>query len=242
MRFGLLIIGQLFLASLAMQSVAQVDTTRQQPVKQQLPSQPGAPASPLPSREPVIVAPAPVQKPVAPGEVLTEAKPAKGQDERKFVDRLAYGGGLGLGFYNEGGYFNISPFVAYKLTSDDRLMIGPGITYQRSWDSGYSSSDYGGRIIARYLAFPKFFVHAEYEMMNMQVYNYDPVTYKFLGTSRLTINSSLIGLGYRSQLGELSSFDLIVLYNVSHHALDPNPSDIRIKAGLTLNWAAFSWE
>jgi outer membrane protein assembly factor BamA len=150
--------------------------------------------------------------------------------ENGFWDRVYTGGGIGLQFGSQ-TLINVSPILGYRLT--DRFSMGVGITYMyyrykdQYPDYSYSSNTYGGSVFSRYLILENLFAHVEYELLRLEVR--DNVS-RLLGKKDIT--SVLVGGGYRQMLGDRSSINLMVLYNLNETAYSPyqNPV-IRLSFG-----------
>lgn len=163
-----------------------------------------------------------------------EQTPAKSHlnspQENGFWDRVYTGGGIGLQFGSQ-TLINVSPILGYRLT--DRFSMGVGITYMyyrykdQYPDYSYSSNTYGGSVFSRYLILENLFAHVEYELLRLEVR--DNVS-RLLGKKDIT--SVLVGGGYRQMLGDRSSINLMVLYNLNETAYSPyqNPV-IRLSFG-----------
>jgi hypothetical protein len=151
--------------------------------------------------------------------------------QESIFDHLYFGGGFGLSFGNV-TYVEISPLVGYKLT--DRFSAGLAlkyIYYKYSDDyQKYSTNIYGGGPFARYIIFDGLFLHTEFEVLNLEVP--DPFSYNL---RRENITSVFVGGGYRQMIGNSSSLDLMLLYNINESTNSPysNPV-IRVGFGFGL--------
>ena len=79
------------------------------------------------------------------------------------------GGMIGGSFSNNGGSFEISPLVGYKVT--ENFHVGSRLTYIYSKYYGKSYNDYGGSLFARYRFLDFLFGHVEYEVLSVQYLN-----------------------------------------------------------------------
>lgn len=126
--------------------------------------------------------------------------------------RWLFGGSLGMTF---GTITNIdvAPSIMYRAT--ERLMPGIGVQYSyfsRKYSNGtFSTSIYGGRSFLQYLLHPNVFAWGEVEALNAELYNVATGE-----TARDWLVSPLIGGGYRQAMGEVGSFNLMLLYNVNY--------------------------
>ena len=138
---------------------------------------------------------------------------------------------FGLGFASSGGVnqFNasISPAVGFRISN--KFAVGPGISYayssygldNQARNAGYalnangdrsiSSSSVGLKAFAQYIVYKEFFIHAEYEVTNAQLIDFDSNTGYF--KYNRTVTTPLAGVGYRSYLGENAAIDIVGLYN-----------------------------
>lgn len=148
---------------------------------------------------------------------------------------------LGLGFSstNALNQFNasISPAIGFRISS--KFAVGPGISYayssysltgqaqnaglalNRNGDKSISSSSVGLKGFAQYIVYKEFFIHAEYEVTNAQLIDFDTTNgyYKYTRT----VTTPLAGVGYRSSLGQNAAVDVVGLYNFdsSYNSLYP---------------------
>jgi len=137
------------------------------------------------------------------------------------------GGMIGGSFSNNGGSFEVSPLVGYKITDD--FHVGSRITYIYSKYFGTSYNDYGGSLFARQRFLKMLFAHAEYEVLSIEYNNVQ--NEKF----RMTINSLFLGGGLYQQMGGRGFATIAILYNVLETKYSPysNPV-IRIGFGVGL--------
>lgn len=148
-----------------------------------------------------------------------------------FWDRFYTGGGIGLQFGSQ-TFINISPLLGYRLT--EKFSAGVSVTYlyykykAQNPAYSYSSNTYGGSVFSRYLILENLFAHVEYELLRLDVR--DNVS-RLLGTKDIV--SVLVGGGYRQMLGERSSINLMLLYNLNESTYSPyqNPI-IRLSFGI----------
>lgn len=152
---------------------------------------------------------------------ITERK--ENQSSNKFTDKLFFGGNLGLQFGSQ-TYIEIAPIIGYKIS--ERLSAGLGLKYiyYRIKDNystfSYSTNIYGGGPFARFTLFEGLFLHGEYEILNLEV----PDLYNNL--RRENITSVFLGGGYRQMIGNRSSIDLLILYNVNENRNSPYPNPV----------------
>jgi len=151
---------------------------------------------------------------------LDNSEPAK-KSSSAFFDRIVLGGSFSLQFGTQ-TVVGIAPQIGYKIT--DQLIAGIGLQYiyyhfKNSY-SEYKSNVYGGSLFARYFLTENLFLHSEYEILNMDVpldaYHYH----------RQDITSVFVGGGYRQMLGERSSIDLMILFNLNQSTYSPYENPI----------------
>jgi long-subunit fatty acid transport protein len=125
-------------------------------------------------------------------------------------DRIYVGGNFGLQLGTV-TFFDISPLIGYKIT--DRFSAGVGITYQylnyKGLGVSYKAHTVGGRVFGRYLINHFLFAHAEYENLNLPIYNNSIGEYR-----REWVPGLLIGGGITQSIGQRASFNLTLLYNL----------------------------
>jgi hypothetical protein len=124
-------------------------------------------------------------------------------------DRMFFGGNfaLSLGTIT---FIDVSPLAGVMITN--RLSGGLGTTYQYFNDRrfiGGNNSLYGGRVFSRYNVFPNIFAHAEYENLNLDVYNRRTEDFQ-----REWVPGFLIGGGYFSPFGNRGGANITLLYNL----------------------------
>jgi outer membrane protein assembly factor BamA len=144
---------------------------------------------------------------------------AQDSEKQKFWERVYFGGNFGLNFGTDYSVVEVSPLVGYRLT--EKLSVGFGVTYiyysvrNRYTNDKYESSIYGGNIFTRYFFLENLFAHVETGALNLDV----PAMYYPYNLSRQWSQNLLVGGGYRSQIGERSSFTIMLLYDLID---DPN--------------------
>ena len=153
----------------------------------------------------------------------------KNESTETFADHLFFGGSFGLQFGSQ-TYVEIAPIIGYNI--NPKLAAGLGLkytyyNYSDSYSNSYSTNIYGGGPFVRYVLFQGLFLHAEYEILNLEVPDPYYLTYK-----RENISSVFLGGGYRQMIGEKSSLDFLLLYNINESSNSPyvNPV-IRIGFG-----------
>ena len=139
--------------------------------------------------------------------------------QSSFWDKVFVGGNLGLQF-GTSTIIDISPMAGYKF--NDNFAAGLGITYlyynDKTYTPNYTTTIYGGRIFGRYYlpSYDNLFLHSEIELLDYDLLLVDP--YNNYYKQRITANNILIGGGYSLPIGDNSSIDLLVLYNLNENA------------------------
>ncbi len=157
------------------------------------------------------------------------------QHAEQYTKLFVYSG-FGLGYSSYSGYsqfnFSISPAIGYRV--NDRLSIGPGISYAYSnygisngyntkGSTNFSTSSFGVKGFAQLMVIDNFFVHAEYEVTKAQLLAQDN-SGNFSTISR-SVQTPLAGIGYRSQISNRAAADIVLLYNFqdNYNSIYPNP-------------------
>jgi len=152
-----------------------------------------------------------------------------------FKDRIFTGGNLGVRF----GTFtliDVSPLIGVRVT--DKFSVGLQATYQylrttvryQSGTESYSTSIYGGAAFTRFFVTNEIFLHSEYQLLNMNVY--DNLLFDF---RRATVPFFYVGAGYRSQIGSNAWVSLYLLYDLIGDRLSPYPRFIP-RGGITIGF------
>lgn len=133
-------------------------------------------------------------------------------------DRVFIGGNLGAQFGNV-TVVNVSPLVGYRFT--EKIVAGFGATYiyynYKSYNN-FSSSIYGGNIFGRYYILENVFVHGEYEILNVDSYDFPGV--------RTNIENIYVGGGFRQALGSNSFLTIMALWNINENKYSPYSNPI----------------
>ncbi|MBO2011044.1 hypothetical protein [Hymenobacter negativus] len=215
------------------------------------------PTTPAPEPTPATQEPIPAAPPTPdapsglnfPNRAATKAGGAEDQPPSK---KFLYTN-FGLGFASNGGLnqFNasLSPAIGFRLTN--KLAVGPGISYayssysldnnarnagfalNRQGDQSIKSSSVGLKAFAQYIVYKEFFVHAEYEVTNAQLIDFDTNNGYF--KYNRTVTTPLAGIGYRSYLGEKAAVDIVALYNFDSSVLNSLYPGLVVRFSLLFN-------
>ena len=188
-----------------------------------------APAEPAPAPQPTPSSPSGLELP-SDRDVRQAGGNGGGQETMR---RLFIYSGFGLGYSSYAGYsqFNasISPALGYRVT--DKFAVGPGLTYTYNnygsdapGTKNLSFSNFGVKAFAQYIVYQEFLAHAEYEVTRAELPAFDVNGY-YVGKASRTFSTPLLGVGYRSQLGERAAADILLLYNFNSgiNSLYSNP-------------------
>ncbi|MGI4741118.1 MAG: hypothetical protein ACRYG7_38620 [Janthinobacterium lividum] len=168
-----------------------------------------------------------------------QERKAAQQHAEQYTKLFIYSG-LGLGYssnyYSDGGVFNfsISPAIGYRI--NDRLAIGPGISYTYvNYSFGKNNpslnlNNIGVKVFGQFRVIDQFFVHAEYEVTKAELplvdqnNNYVIVNNR-IATGTRQVQSPLAGVGYRSQISNRAAADIVLLYNFQdgYNSIYSNP-------------------
>ena len=138
--------------------------------------------------------------------------------------RLFFGGGLGLQLGTE-TIIDLSPQVGYRFT--DKFNLGIGISYLNySYNQvpKFSTSIYGGNIFASYVLLENVFLRAEYELLSLESKVFNP--YLSPDQQRFSVQSILVGGGYRYPIGARSYLNMMILWNLNETAYSPYSNPI----------------
>ncbi len=151
-------------------------------------------------------------------------------DSIPLKDRLYYGGNFGMQFGTI-TLIDFSPLVGVMITP--KFSSGIGITYQYFNDKrflGGETSSYGGRLFSRYNVLPNIFLHAEFESINFDNYNFSSERFE-----RIWSNGLFLGGGYFVPFGSRGGANFTFLYNVLHDNLrSPYGEPYVIRVGFVL--------
>ena len=144
-------------------------------------------------------------------------QPPKPQKQKQPIGKRLYFGGNA--FFSVGSYtrIGVEPLVGYKLTP--KLSSGIKISYEYVRDNRYTTTyettNYGGSLFARYRIIPPLYFHADYTMINYDLYD-------SAGESRRTwVPFFFVGGGYSQRLGSNAWMNFQVLFDVLQNKNSP---------------------
>ncbi len=167
-----------------------------------------------------VVAPADTVATPVPTTTETTAAPVvvppTSQPQRSLRDRLYFGGSVTVSF-GDVTRIGVYPMIAYKFTP--KLSVGAEVGYE--WldydDFDQMANNYGWSVFSRYRIIPKLFAHAEYQMVNYEIFT-SPTT-----SDREWIPYFLVGGGLASRIGPNTWGYIEVLFDVLND--DHSPYD-----------------
>ena len=207
------------------------------------PTRPAEPApttvpAPAPAPEPTVVpapatAPFPQPTPDAPSglqlpgrEVVRKAAQEKSELNTKLF--IYTGFGLGYSSYYGTSQFSGSLSPALGIRLNDRVSVGPGLSYAYNnygfsngsgqTSTNISTSSIGVKAFAQVRVIDQFLVHAEFENTRAQLLEtkQNSATGQVFVTGQVltrTIQTPLAGIGYRQQFSNRAAADILLLYN-----------------------------
>lgn len=150
-----------------------------------------------------------------------------------FFDRVYLGGNFGAQFGTT-TFVDVSPLAGYMIT--DKLSAGVGITYQYlrykpAPNVSFSTSIYGWRTFVRRNIGRQFFLHGEFENINLELYTPSSAD----GIQREWVPGLFVGGGLFQPIGRKAGFMISALYNVLYDDIrSPYNSPLVLRVGFTL--------
>ncbi len=137
--------------------------------------------------------------------------------KQSFKDRLYFGGNLGLQFGTQ-TVIMVNPIAGYMVTEKWSVGLGGKYQYYRYRDrtTEFSSDMYGGSVFTRYDVFNGLFAYSEYELLNLA--RWDSYGRE---NGRVDVGSWFLGAGYAQPLGNRSSMNVMILYNLTETIYSP---------------------
>lgn len=139
------------------------------------------------------------------------------QDRREwFLTHFSFGGNIGFGIGNC-TYFTANPCIGYRFNNYVTAgIIGTYEYYKYNYTYGptFSTNIYGGGVYAE--AFPLDFltIHAEAQYLNFDN-SFDASSYN-PNSERIWDIPILVGAGYRRQISDIISVNLMLLFNINN--------------------------
>lgn len=131
-------------------------------------------------------------------------------NELSFKDRLFTGGNFWASF-GQISSVEISPILGYRITKD--FSAGVGLKYnwfRQNLTPAFTTSMFGGSTFARYTFFNRIVTQAEFEVLNLEVFN------SFTSSERKWVPIGLVGGGYAA-----NGFQLMLMYDLIGNENNP---------------------
>ncbi len=159
-----------------------------------------------------------------PGEKPDSKKGKNGKNLSE--SRLFFGGNIGLSFWNQYAYVELSPLVGYKITP--RFWAGGGPKYMYLKITTYNGHYYGIKTFAQYavlnninevlsIGIGSILLYVEDEILSTDLYLDRAGGYYYQG-DRIWHNIPFAGFGLRFPMGERAGITLFVLWGLSDYA------------------------
>jgi hypothetical protein len=158
-------------------------------------------------------APPPAAQPVA---APPPPAPPPSEPKKSFSDRVYYGGSVILSF-GDVTRIGIYPMIAYKLTPKLSLGVEVGYEHLKFDDFDQSANNYGASVFTRYRIVPRLYAHAEYQMVNYEIFT------SATTSERDWVPFLLLGGGYSQPMGKNAWAYVEVLFDVLND--DGSPYD-----------------
>ncbi len=142
--------------------------------------------------------------------------PPASQPRRRLRDRIYYGGSVTVSF-GDVTRIGVYPMIAYKVTP--KLSAGAEFGYEwLKYDNfDETTNNYGWSVFSRYRLLPQIFAHAEYQMVNYEIFT-SPTT-----SDHEWVPYLLFGGGLSSRIGPNTWGYVEVLFDVLND--DHSPYD-----------------
>jgi len=226
----------LILALFCVPAHAQNDTTRVSPPNADSVSQKQAEVEPIPTPTITPQNEKPNRKrPKGYNDYVNKGK--RPSDIKPFMENVYYGCNIQLGFYGTAYgnalYYDLSPHAGYKFT--EVLSAGVQVIYNNTSYSGVNRINYnifGIGVFGRALVFDRLFLQVEYDALSIPA-NWLNNTI----VSRQISDEKMVGLGYKSPLGDKLGYFFVLLYDIQPAYYSPYfYSPLIYRAGLSWNF------
>lgn len=166
--------------------------------------------------------------------VQIEGKKKPAEEKPRFVDRLVFGGDIGLsvGTYT---YINVSPAIGYRVTDRLTVGLGPIYIYESYKNYNLKSSMYGIKAITSFTVLRSTDINPNFQIGNLilhmenEVINVKPLMYDQFGPiygTRQWIDNFLIGGGLSQSLSSKFNVSVLILWDVTNNAYSPYSNPI----------------
>jgi hypothetical protein len=123
-------------------------------------------------------------------------------------DRVYWGGSVVFSMGGDVSTIGVYPMVAYKIRPKWSVGLEAGYEHVSYDDFDQSADNYGGSIFTRYRLIPRMYVHAEYQMINYELFT-SPTT-----SDREWVPFLLLGGGLSTMVGPRTWAYVEVLFDV----------------------------
>jgi hypothetical protein len=154
-------------------------------------------------------------------------------------DSLYYGGNIGLQLSSGGSLVDLSPNVGYKVVKYVSVGVQGIFTNLSVNYGGFNEryTFYGGGVFLRVKPLNFLFLQAEYDLLSVP----DHFSIGSGSVKRTLADVNLAGLGLRNQLGDNSSYYLLLMYEFlptpnSPYTYGPFGSPLVYRAGFNINF------
>jgi hypothetical protein len=150
------------------------------------------------------------------------------QEAPRTESKIFVGGNFGLQFGTNYTVVNVSPLVGYRFTEKFSSGVGGTYEYYKIKEPYYTfhTNIYGASIFSRYLVFNNIFLHAEYEELSLEQYNYFENI-----TRRIWVPGLFLGGGIQQPIGSRGFLQFLVLFDVIQDPNSPYQNPV-IRAGV----------
>jgi len=125
-----------------------------------------------------------------------------------FRDRLYFGGSVVFSIGGDVSTIGVYPMVAYKLRPKWSVGLEVGYEHVTFDDFDQSADNYGGSVFTRYRLLPSIYAHAEYQMINYEVFT------SLTTSDRDWVPFLLLGGGLSRQISQRTWMYAEVLFDV----------------------------
>ena len=152
---------------------------------------------------------------VAPATPATPPPSQASSSRPPLRDRIYWGGSVVFSMGGDVSTIGVYPMVAYKLRPKWSVGLEAGYEHVSFDDFDQSADNYGGSIFTRYRVIPRASLHAEYQMINYEVFT-SPVT-----SDREWVPFLLLGGGLSTMIAPRTWAYAEVLFDVLQDGKSP---------------------
>ena len=149
---------------------------------------------------------APATAPVT-ATAATTPPPAAAPPSKPLSERVYYGGSVILSF-GDVTRIGIYPMVAYKFSPKLSLGVEVGYEWLKFDNFDETANNYGGSVFANYRLVPQLYAHAEYQMINYEIFT------SATTSDRDWVPFFLVGGGFSQKMGANTWAYFEVLFDI----------------------------